>query len=300
MIKKFKLFESIYTTIDELSQQFDDDFIDEFFDEHCSMTAQEIIELWPNSIWKFINDDEYVDDFIRDEINNYSIEDYSEHDYRLYLIANITDDKEEKIIKLYNKKEKENKDYYDSDMLDVLTEKQLRKIIKSENEEEELVEFAAKYRYEDKDAEEIYNEIYGRGDDMGKEIYQMFSYYVDDDEIIDDWKENTNKREEIQELISYTPELQYKLLTIDKSNVFLLSELFIDRADDENISKKYKFQKIYIKEYVNDKIKDESESEDHLKAVAIKFLYDNFKLNKKIEKEFSDDMWLANADKYNL
>ena len=63
MIKSFKIFERYHNPSKELVDQFDDEFIDEYFDKHCLMDAEQIIDLWPSSIWQFIDDNKYIEDF---------------------------------------------------------------------------------------------------------------------------------------------------------------------------------------------------------------------------------------------
>lgn len=300
MIKKFKIFESYSDIERELVNQFDDDFINEYFDEHFLRTADEIIELWPNSIWKFVDDDKYIEDYIDNEINNLNIEDFCDDDYKKYIIYNISDEKEKSVLKLYNKKRKkaDKETDYDDDMLDSLTENQLRKIIEDENEEEEFVKYIITDRYEGEGAQEVIEEIYGKSwvEENGRELYNMFYNYIDDDEIVEDWKNETNKRDELQENIYSSTELQKKLIEIKKSNVLSLAKLFIEEPNGDNISKEYDFQKTFIKMYVKKTYGDNG----YLKANALKYLNDNFELNDDIKEEFSQYMYMVDIDKYNL
>ena len=297
MIKSFKIFERYHNPSKELVDQFDDEFIDEYFDKHCLMDAEQIIDLWPSSIWQFIDDNKYIEDFIRGEISSLSIDDFSDYDYKNYIINNITYEKELKVIDFYNKLKNKNETIYDHDMVEDLTEEQLREIIESENEEEDFVEYNITDRYENMTAKDIIDEMYGSRIE-GDELYKIFTNYIDDDEIVEHWKGETDKGSEIQENISGSPELQNKLLDIDKANVILLAKLFTEETYGNNNSKKYKFQKLFITEYVKEHADDNTD--DYLRAEAIKYLHDKFGLNAKIEKEYSDDMWLISSDRYNL
>ena len=63
MIKSFKIFENYENKeiiLNRLSEQFDSEFIDEYYEEHFKMDAEEIVSLWPNIIWQHIDDDEYI------------------------------------------------------------------------------------------------------------------------------------------------------------------------------------------------------------------------------------------------
>lgn len=306
MIKNFKIFESYWDTVKELSEQFDEDFIDKYFDEHCLRTADEIIELWPTSIWKFVDDDKYIEDYIDNEINNLNIEDFCDDDYKKYIIYNISDEKEKSVLKLYNKKRKkvDKETDYDDDMLDSLTEDQLRKIIEDENEEEEFVKYIITDRYEGEGAEEVIEEIYGKSWilDNGRELYTMLYNYIDDEEIVEDWKNEVDKTEEIQENVARSQELQRELIKIDPDNAVVLAELWKEEdITDENeiIGDEYDFQKAYIQKFINNS--ENIEENETIIENALEYLHDNFGVNNEIEKEYYPHMWRITAkSKYNL
>lgn len=301
MIKKFKLFENYDSVSQKLVDQFDEEFVESYFLEHFDLEAYDIIDRYPYMIWNHIDDDDYVSDVIANDISQSTIEDFDKNDYINYLKNIITDDQhqdiENKIVKLYNKKKKTTDDSYDDDMLDELSETQLRKIIK-DDDEEEFVRYIIEEKYEGDDAKDIASEIYDMND--GNQLYNAFSYYIDEDALHNDWLDDVNKREELQNEIFRRKSLQKKLLAIKKSNALLLAKLFVENShdNDDSISNKYKFQKIYINQYIKKNIGEKSENE--LKAEAIKFLYENFKLNAAIEEEYKDDMWLISSGKFNL
>jgi hypothetical protein len=296
MIKKFKLFENIEN---KLSIQFSDNFIEKYFDNNFLMSVREIIELWPNYIWRHVDDDEYIKDLIEDEIDSCSIDNFGEYDYIDYLKNNMTDNKEEKIIKLYNNIDDDEQEYYDSDMLDKLTEDQLKDIIEDDDENEEFIKYIVNNRYDGCDAEDVIKDIYGSNWilDHGTQIYDILRYYVEDSKIIDDWKNDTDKREKVEEEICRDVYLQKKLLKKKKSNVFLLAKLFI-KDNNTNISDEYDFQKAYITAYIKKNISNKSN--DILRAEALKYLYDNFELDNDIEEEYKEDMWMIGIDKFNI
>jgi len=296
MIKKFKLFENIEN---KLSIQFSDNFIEKYFDNNFLMSVREIIELWPNYIWRHVDDDEYIKDLIEDEIDSCSIDNFGEYDYIDYLKNNMTDNKEEKIIKLYNNIDDDEQEYYDSDMLDKLTEDQLKDIIEDDDENEEFIKYIVNNRYDGCDAEDVIKDIYGSNWilDHGTQIYDILRYYVEDSKIIDDWKNDTDKREKVEEEICRDVYLQKKLLKKKKSNVFLLAKLFI-KDNNTNISDEYDFQKAYITAYIKKNISNNSN--DILRAEALKYLYDNFELDNDIEEEYKEDMWMIGIDKFNI
>lgn len=302
MIKSFKIFENYddkNRILDELSEQFDSEFINEYYEEHFKMEAEEIISLWPNIIWQHIDDDKYIEDLIDDEKSQLGIEDFSEYEYIQYIKNNTSDKKEKKVLQLFNRKIKNKEDkeeYYNEDMLDELTEKQLKKIIEDVNEQDEFVEYAVTDRYEGRSAEDVASD-FGYDED-GAQLYKMFYNYIDDDKIEEDYmndQDDNEKVERIKEEIYRTQELQQKLLDTKKSNALLLAELYIEDPDDDNIYSDYDFQKAYMKHYAK-KHKDEPDAI----AYALKFLSDNFELDSNIADKYSNHMWLVNSNKYNM
>lgn len=295
MITTFKIFENSLTK--KLVNQFDDDFILYYFNKNFSESAKDIIDLWPSTIWKYVDDDKYIEDLMDSEKQELNINDFNDDDYKKYIIDNISDKKENMILKLYNKKKHSNEIEYDDDMLDDLSEKQLRKIIEKENEEIEFVNYSVDNRYKNKDAQEIIKDEWGISD--GLELYKILSNYIDDDKIESDYINDSDKESRLEEEICSDKLLQTKLLGIKKSNVFLLAKLFIKNSTEDTICNEYNFQKIYIEKYVK-KNKENIEQVGQLRAIAIRFLNDNFELNEDIQEEYKDDMWLIKTDKYNI
>jgi len=140
----------------------------------------------------------------------------------------------------------------------------------------------------------------------GEELYNILSDYIDDDDIIKDYKDNEDfdyKKDTIGNNIIFDKDLQEKLLEISKKNIIALVELFVEEGynKEDNIitDEPYKMQKLYIKKY------SKKNKHDHLaKAKALKTLDENFELDEDIKKEFHEDLLLMNAidsaDKFNI
>ena len=314
MITRFKIFErQSYEIYGELVDNFDDDFIEEYYDKNLAYDdIEEILGLWPNIIWNHVDDDAFVQSWIEDEISNLSIEDFSDYDYKDYLEFNWNDEIENEAFKVWKENhEDENDDdkysEYSGFMIDDLSEDELKEIIKNIDEENEFVEKVVNDRYDREDAQGIIKGIYGNVEGMsGEELYNILSDYIDDDDIIKDYKDNEDfdyKKDTIGNNIIFDKDLQEKLLEISKKNIIALVELFVEEGynKEDNIitDEPYKMQKLYIKKY------SKKNKHDHLaKAKALKTLDENFELDEDIKKEFHEDLLLMNAidsaDKFNI
>jgi hypothetical protein len=171
-------------------------------------------------------------------------------------------------------------------------------------DEYDFVEEMIDKRYEDYSAQEIVEEIYGQSPG-GRELYQMISYYLDEDEFKEHYKDNEDfyyKKEFVESYIDTDINLQKEILDKNKNAVIELAELFVENSSNSNIADEYDFQKLYIEKFVEQEKDEDSDEKDMalLKAKAIKFLYDNFELEYNIEDEYEDYMWLVSSDKYNL
>lgn len=314
MITEFKIFEKLdykkkNKILSKLMKQFDDNFIEEYYDENYAYTdPEDVIFNFPNIIWYHFDDEKFIKDFIYDEKNALTINEFSDYDYKKYIINNNSDEKIKRILKIYKKENDIPKDEegleYDDIILDDLTEKQLKNIILKSNEEEEFLEYTLEERYEDRDAKDILSEFYDIEGDI-KNIYDRYNQYIDEDAILKEYNDNEtfdNKYSTIKDHIDNDRELQDKLLEINKSNVLLLAKIlennYYKNEKIENIANEYDFQKLYIEQYV-DKNKEKN-TENNLRAKAIKFLYKKFELNPEIEDEYSDDMWMITMGKFNL
>lgn len=304
MIKTFKIFEDwkdVSRITSKLVDQLSNKFVDKFFEDNYMEDAKSIIDTWPSYIYNNI-EDSWLSNFIEDEINAFSLEDFSDYDYSKYLEYELNDDIEKKVLKAYNKKliknGKEPEDEYQDYMLDTrlsgikLKEKDLRKIIEELNLEEEFIRYTINERYEGQSPEEIADEFFGR-DPKSEDLFRFFSGYIDEDGIVNDWLENEDKWERLREEIYREKEIQKELLKINRKNAVLFVE---EKAD--NIGDTYNFQKAYMK-YIVEETNINKSKEDVL-AEALKFLKDNFGLNNKIAEKYNDYMWIVNTDKYGL
>jgi len=372
-IKKFenfvenKTWSKIYENAsDDLIDELSDDTIEEYYDKHYTNDdVEELVSLWPDLIWRHIDDESFVEDFINDEINNLGIEDVSnKDDLRDFIEDNLTTKKENKIIELWKDKQDDNKNNdkvskidgtvsiikddeykiiitsndgiiknykipepheilvddgqivskgttlstlaYDDDMLADLDEDELREVIEDSGEADDYVEKIIRKRYEGEDAQSIIENMLGKLE--GKELYDMVQNYLDDDAIIQDYKDNEDygyKKEVVADSIYRDIDLQREILENNKNNVLKLAELFAENSSSNNISDEYEFQKLYIEEYVKDYIDGDEDSYDEkergdLRAKALKYLNDNFELDSDIETEYEKDMWMVSSGKYNL
>lgn len=344
----------------ELVDELDYDTVESYYDEHGAYDdVEEIVSLWPSIIWNHIDDDKYVEDIIRDEINSQSISDFEdEDDYRSFIEDNWDSKKQEDVLELWKSKQYDDKEMknriakidgvvsiienkiiitstdgaikkykipeshniivydgdfvnkgtvlsivpYEDSMLEDLDTDELKEVIEDSNEEDEYVEKMVRNRYEGEDAQGIIKQIYGDTSKMdGKELYDMLSWYLDDDKIIKEYNDNTefdSKKEFVQDEIYNSIELQREILKNNKKTVLKLAELFIDNSSNSNIADEYEFQKLYIKQYLKEKKGEDKKGA--LIATALKNLNDEFGLDDSIKTEYSKWTWLIDADKYNM
>jgi len=314
MIIKFKLFEGNgleHDLVDDLS----DDTIETYYDEKYKIDAKEICsEFGPHYIWDNFDDKKYIEDYIQDEIDNASLDEFCESDLRDYIENNLSADMKEKIIEIYkennddededNEEEKEELEYEDS-MLDDLTEDELKDVI-SNDSEYNFFEEIMNDRYGNSYAKDIISDFYDMED--GGTLYNSLYAYIDDGGVEKDFKNNEDfdyKKEWVENYINNDTDLQREILKNNPSAVLSLAELFSDSKVNENIGDEYEFQKLYIEKYVEGEAEDEyykehEEELHHTIAEALKFLYDNFGLDPNIEEEYKEDMWLISSGKYNL
>lgn len=335
MIKKFKIFERLKYGDDkkELIEQLDEDDIDYFYNKNHRMDADEIISIWPDSIWDHIDNNSFIEDIIKDEVNSRELTDFDEYDYKNYIKEHLTEDKKQKILDIYKSNNEEiqedNEDVEDVQkdiefeeyMIDELSEDELREMIEDSNEESEFMKSLIRNWYYNSDAKSYFEEFYGyksfndiykkekysyiKPDDIVKNAINQFRRYINDDDLEKSYigyADYDTKVDDVSEDILYDKELQKKLLKVNKKNVLTLVELIDDK---KSIGKEYKFQKAYIEEYLKDTISDDEEiyTEDEKKDIiadSLKFLYDRFGLDTKIEKEYENELWLVHSSKYNM
>jgi hypothetical protein len=332
--------------------------------------VEEIISIWPELIWNHIDDDKYVQDWIDIDINTQSISDLSdEDDFRNFLEDDWSDEREEKVVKIWKGKQFDDKRYndkvtktegvvsislikvsndqtikvtsfdgkfrkyripeehvilveegqyvkkgddlstlaYEEYMFKDLDEDELKSMIEDLGEEEEYVEWVVKRRYEGMDAKDLIEDMYGDVTKMKSEdLYNIVQWYIDDEAIEKYYKDNEdfeNKKEFVKYEIKNKIDLQKEILEKNKSNVLKLAQLYEEESCDEDMSNEYNFQKLYIEEYVKDNIDEddfEKDEKNHLIATALKYLNDNFDLDKNIEEEYDAWRWMIDASNYNL
>lgn len=366
---KFKLNESndIEDLESDLVEYLDDDFIDDYYNEHHRVDIEDILPIMNiESFFRYFDDDEFINDWIRNESDNDSAENYSEKDKLNYIKEHLEldEDDELKIINYYIENNDLNikTDYdgivesitkngdntivkikdesnditeyelesdhkllvnvgdnvtedqilgkaivdYDDDMLDELDDDQLWNII-SDADDYEFFKEMANIRYKNRTAQDILEEFgylelptgHRRQkydyNSVAEYIYDKFSQYVDDDELVKNWNDSYDidyKKEQIRDDIYRKTELQEKIL--DDDTVLKLAELF-SLKNDANIGDDYYFQKKYIEQYVK-----ENENDDDRYETALLFLDDNFGLDADIKNEYPNNLRYVMAKDYDI
>jgi hypothetical protein len=126
MITKFKIFESHgNSTADDLIDQLDSSFIEEWYNKHHDIDASEVISMSSQySIMKFFDEDRYKKDFIRNYY--YEFSELSDHDLKEYIENHMDSDKEEKILELYNENNYDEENDIESDIEGVVSFKKTK------------------------------------------------------------------------------------------------------------------------------------------------------------------------------
>jgi len=314
MIIKFKIFEGRgveHDLVDDLS----DDTIENYYEEKYKISAKEICsEFGPVYIWDNFDNEKYIENYIQDEIDNASLDIFSDSDLRDYIENNLSANKKEKIIEIYKENNDEDDDEddekeeleYDDSMLADLTEDELIDVISDDGDEYNFFEEYYNDLYGTSDAKDIISDMYNMED--GSTLYDSLYAYIDDDGIEKDFKNGEDfdyKKEWVESYISNDISLQEEILKNNPSSVLSLAELFIENINNENIADEYEFQKLYIEKYVESEGEAEyyKDHEDELHdaiAEALKFLHDEFGLEPDIEEEYKEYKWLIYSGKYNL
>lgn len=211
-----------------------------------------------------------------------------------------------KKIKEIKSKIKEYKEMNIDDIIDELDEDTLHDIIRDNYNEYDFIDEMLNEQYKNYSLKDYIEEIYGNVDSIYFDRDSNMDWildYVDKQGVIDEWNENEDfdhKKERVEDEISSTKLLQYKLLKIDPKNSLKLFDLFINNNyvnTNDTIEDEYIFQKAYIESYFEDY---DDEDIEEVKSDALKNLYDNFKLNSQIKEEYKDYMWKISVDKYNI
>lgn len=149
--------------------------------------------------------------------------------------------------------------------------------------------------WEDTDISDIMEQLWGKH--ARYEPYNYVSQFVDKNEMVGDHLDNIDfdtKYEYLRDYIHNDYGLQKKLLEINPNTV----EALFDVMDSTvSIGTTYEFQKLYIKTNVE---REDPKDEDEITAHVIKQINDKFVLDPKIEKEYKDQMYMIDSEKYNL
>lgn len=332
MITKFKLFEN-YELEKDLIDYVDSDLISDWYDDDYTLDAEEIATvLYPGLVWEFFDKEKFKKDFIIDMSKSSTYDDFDDNDFIIFIKENLTQEKKEKILELYNdnnydETDEDSEKYteFDIDFIDDLDLDQLKEVIEVDSWEDDFVEFITKYYYDDYDAEEIFSEFYGVSKDsfkndpysykkpefnsFGEYLWNKYNQYINNDKLISEYKKGEDeeyKKELAASEIYNNIDFQNSILENDDDMVLKLAELFENQPDGKNIGDTYDFQSKYIEKYIKQEIsadEDDDEYEDEkneLIADALVYLDDNFILDDDIKKKYSEQMYKVNSNKYNL
>lgn len=277
---------------DDLVELFSQKFIEEYFDEGYEIGAAEAAK--QVNLWNFVNIDGVRTALIKElaEDKETDNKDFSNSDYIDFIKEKKLESEDlNEIIDKYNLG---NLKY--EEILAKLTREQLIDLIEDNDEEYEFKEKYYLEWYENIHPEEILIELHGKHS-VEEDLYSYLFHYVDDNDIINDYINRIDfdtKVEYVRDYICSDIGLQEMLLKINKNTV----DALFDVMDEENtLGNEYVFQKLYIKTNVK---KEDPEDEDEITAHVLKQIKNKFGLNPKIEKEYSEYMYLINAEKYNL
>ena len=206
-MKYLKLFESHSKLFEssELMDQFDDDYIEEYWAKNLAYTdIDDIISIFPQYVWRFVDDNEALDSIKSDEINNLTVDDFWEDDFKKYINGKYieSDDREEiyqkyidseidpdeiadlkvdikeeedeiekkklkKKLRKLKKRIKEIKEMDLDDLLDEMDEDTLKEVITNILDESDFIENAVEKRFDNYGSLEDYiEEIWGSTDSI--------------------------------------------------------------------------------------------------------------------------------------
>lgn len=290
----FKLFEASYYE-DELINQLSDDFIDKYFRKNYSADIEEIIGYV--DFWRFVDDDHFIKNFIYNEVQSASMDQFVDEDYKDYIKNNLL--KYAKVERFLDRKAKkldlEDRSY--EDIIDNLDDEDLIEIIKSTNKEEDFFYYVYEDRYSNYSARDILIEFYTEEELNGKQGYKAIEYYVNDDDIIKAFYDETDadfKKDYILSDISSNKEIQLNFLKMKSENAIALFDIMNQKY---SIGDTYKFQNTYMKEIIKD---CDLETDELYIAKKFKALNDKFGLAPGIEKKYDRYGYYINIEKYNL
>lgn len=157
-----------------------------------------------NNLWQFVDDDQYVKDHISSEIDYY-LNDFEnlmdEDDVRQYIKDNSYEDDVARNIEFgkYNKLDEDDEDNSDSnyddvwEKLDDLDKSEIFELSDDLGIRDEFVDEYAEDRYRNYSAKDIIEEYYGNADEIDKDMWNMISNYVDEEEAARWYAENEDE-----------------------------------------------------------------------------------------------------------
>jgi hypothetical protein len=205
---------------------------------------------------------------------------------------------------------------YEDNMINELDNGKLIEVIDVDNEERKFIEERTYSYYDDQEPEDMVKDKcydsrthdYLKGKELIDTIIMEIESYVDGKRLKADYFRNIefdSKKEYAKDNIIHSKFLQKKLLT--KSAIFKLTKLLEENRNNHanfDVARGYKFQKLYIQEYLKKAIKKAALKEKPFndeKALykVLEYLDFNFNLNSKIEEDYKDNDYLL-TKKYNL
>jgi len=288
--KKFKLFESADSSKYELVNEFlDNDYISNYYDEHylTNYNESDIIDIItndPNIISGVFDSDKYVEDTIKNEINNSSMDDFDDQEFKDYIENHLTIEMENKIIEYYcenNDSEKIIKTEYDG-IVSIIENDDIRKIVITEGDSTEEYEIPNNFFILVEDGDEIsYDTIIAKSNDVEYDSDMIDD--LDSDQLKYVIQEYTDEVDFFDEMIRdryegrYFTELLVEIYCVDN-----LSELIKDMTpkkfyqnfssyiDDDKLVKNYK-------KFENDDTKSDWIKYQIANSIEIQhYLMDNF------------------------
>ncbi len=330
MITKFKIFESWNSTASDLINQFDDDYIEEYYAKNHKIGLDEIISMSSHeNIMNYFDGDKYKKDWISDYISGYNFNDFDKDDLKKYIKKNIDETIENNILEIYNKNNYDEDDedseketefsYY---MLNDLDKEELQEVIKDSRKEDNCTEWLINGWYSNQDGEDLFDEFCGWTKENGyygnkeygsfekienSEFYNRVSKYIDDDKLKNDWDDGTefnSKKESVENDIYNSKILQRYLIEKDPDNADALIDLWKEnKFKSDNIGSEYNFQIAYINKYIKDNMYDDGTEEDRESLIedSLVYLQGKFGLDYKTRIKYKPYMWKVTAEfKFNI
>lgn len=292
-VKNFKLFEKYQGKYDEwdLACKLTQKEIEDYYQENYDIDIETICEIDPNFIWNNIDEYNFIENFIKDRVKevsptlNIDIEIYKEF---------FDIKKNQKIILDYYNNRERKYSKYEYGILSEISKGEFVKLIEKLKKEDELYTCYYEDKYWNKTPNEIVELEFSTKD---IDIYDLTFHFIDDTKVIESFLEHQilfdTKIEYVAEEIPYSLGLQKLILDKDQHNVLLLFDVMNDEDYHFYFAGDYDFQKAYIKEYVKENgVGKEPE--------ALKNIQDSFGIINKIKSEYKNDLYLIDAEKYNL